>query len=434
MSGPFVKSDVWRHGSLLVVGISHHTTSLEVRERLVVSTAAWRDLSAVTMPTVLLSTCNRIEVYAWASGRGLRCAGQIRQGLARATNIPLPELAPHLVYVQGHEAMVHLVRVAAGLDSLIIGEDQILGQVRRAFREALASRPMPAPLMGIFERALQAARCVRAESPLAGHPSIATARVDFALSPPELRDRPCHTLRVLVVGAGVMPRSALAHVTALGVPVTLLNRTVAHAHQLAQRQGATVTVAGLEALPVHLEQADLVVCGTERPVLDRATLRSALGTRPTCPLVVLDLGVPRNVEPSVRSEPGMRLVDLDDLEHLCPLNRDTRAAEQERLESRAVEEARSIDAWLHLRARAPEIVRLRARGQEARSKELARMGARLRDLSPAQMTAVEELTERIVNKLLHGPTVALRESSSIRIRPITSMSSRRGFEAMAASA
>jgi glutamyl-tRNA reductase len=351
--------------------------------------------------------------------------------------MPLPELAPHLACAHGTEAILHLVRVAAGLDSLVVGEDQILGQVRAALREAMDSRPMPGPLIGIVERAIQAARRIRAQSPIGRHPSVATAGVDVALSVPELRDRPRGAFRVLVIGAGVMARSALGHLTALGVPVTLLNRTVAHGKQLAQRHGPTVAATDLEALPGYLEQADLVVCATasRRPVLDRATLSSALGPRPTRPLVVLDLGVPRNVEASARSEPGVRLLDLDDLEQLCALDGAARAAEQQRLEGRAAEEARSIDAWLRVRARAPEIVRLRARGEEVRSGELRRIAPRLWNLSPEQMGAVEELTDRIVNKLLHAPTVALRESSSARIRPITSLGPRRQrFDSMGASA
>jgi glutamyl-tRNA reductase len=188
-----------------------------------------------------------------------------------------------------------------------------------------------------------------------------------------------------------------------------------------------VGATDLEALPAHLEHADLVVCAmaSRRPVLDRATLRSVRCNRSTRPLVLLDLGVPRNVEASVRSEPGVRLLDLDDLEQLCPLDGAARAAEQQRLEGRAVDEAQSIDAWLRVRARAPEIVRLRASGEEVRSTELRRLATRLSDLSPEQMSAVEELTDRVVNKLLHAPTVALREGSSIHPWPIPSIAPRR---------
>jgi glutamyl-tRNA reductase len=351
--------------------------------------------------------------------------------------MPLHELAPHLVYAQGTDAILHLVRVTSGLDSLIVGENHILGQIRLAFREAMESSPIPCPLVGIFERSLQAARRVRAESPRGQHPSVATTGVDFALSVQELRERPRQGLKVLVVGAGVMASSALAHLTALDIPVLLLNRTVAHADQLARRHGSPVTVADFESLPESLGQADLVVCATasRRPVLDLATLRAALNIRPTRPLVVLDLGVPRNVEPSVRSEQRIRLLDMDDLEQLCPVDPAARAEQQTRLEARAVEEAQRIDAWLRVRARAPQIVRLRAHGEEVRSRELQRVATRLRDLSPDQMGAVEELTDRIVNKLLHAPTVALREGSSRRVRPIPSIASaRQAFNSIGASA
>jgi glutamyl-tRNA reductase len=413
-----VTANHWGRGCLVMVGVSHHATSLEVRERLTLSTAAWRELAPASAPGVLLSTCNRVEVYAWASGRGRRVAGQLRRALARAADLPPAALEPHLVTKTGADATLHLVRVAAGLDSLVVGEEQIRGQVRAAFREATASTPLPAPLVGIFQRALQAARRVRVETPLGQHPSIATAGVDVALRAPELRDRPRPALGVLVLGAGVMAKSALGHLLGAGARVTLLNRTLAHAQHLADGYGEAVTVAGLDALPEHLALADLVVCGTaaRRPVLDRATVEAALAARPARPLVLLDIAVPRDVEPAVRAVPGVRLIDLDDLERLCPVDATDRAAEARRVEASAVEEARAIDTWLRVRALAPEIVRLRTRGEQIRAEELRRAAPRLRGLSPAQLSAVDELTERIVNKLLHAPTMALRERAGQRSR------------------
>ncbi len=174
----------WARGCLVMVGVSHHAASLDMRERLAISAARWASQAPPDAPSVLLSTCNRVEVYAWGSGRGLRVAGQLCRALARAAGIAPDELTPHLVTRTGSEAMLHLVRVASGLDSLVVGEEQIRGQVRAAFREALASGPLPAPLVGIFQRVLRASREVRVETPLGHHPSIATAGVDVALRQP----------------------------------------------------------------------------------------------------------------------------------------------------------------------------------------------------------------------------------------------------------
>jgi glutamyl-tRNA reductase len=398
-----------------MVGLSHHSTPLDIRERVAMSVDAWREASSAP-PAVLLSTCNRIEAYAWADGDGLRCAGQLRRGLARAAGIPRVELDPHLATLTGERAIVHLVRVAAGLDSLILGEDQIRGQVRAAFSETAGRTPLPAPLMGVFQRALQAARSIRHESPVGHHRSVATTGVELALRAPELRGRTGQELSVLVLGAGTMARSALAYLVGAGARLTLLNRTVAHAVHLAEAYGPTVAAASLEALPDSLAWADLVVCGTasRHPVLGRAELEGALRVRPARPMVVLDLAMPRDVEPSTQTLPGVRMIDLDDLARLCPLDSRGRVAELERLEEQAAEAARSIDCWLRQRARAPEIVQLRERGQQIRTEELRRVASRLKDLSPAQISTVEELTQRLVNKFLHAPTVALRESASRR--------------------
>jgi glutamyl-tRNA reductase len=410
MNDPVHASNPWGRGCLVMVGISHRATSLEVRERLALSANHWRELTHDGPPSVLLSTCNRVEVYAW-SETGELSAAQLRQALALAAHMPPAQLEPHPVTRSGEAAIVHLVRVAAGLDSLVVGEDQIRGQVRAALNAAIAGVQLPAPLAGIFERVLKAARSIRFESPLGQHPSIAVAGVDLALRGPELKDRPPHELPMLVLGAGSMARSALAYLVGLGAPVTLLNRTVAHAVHLAADYGPTVAAASLDRLPEVLPWFDLVVCGTasRRPILDRVTLEAAHQMHSTRPLVMVDIAVPRDVEPSVRSLPGVRLIDLDDLGRVCPVDAYTRAAQVERLETQAREEARAICGWLNVRASAPEITRLRARAHLIRSAELQRVGPRLKHLTPVEMRVVEELSNRVVNKLLHAPTVALRE-------------------------
>ena len=209
MSNRVCASNPWRRGCLVMVGVSHRATSLELRERVAPSANAWLELTQDSPPSVLLSTCNRVEIYAWSEWGELGAA-QLRQALALAAHVPLAQLEPHLVTLTGEDAILHLVRVAAGLDSLVVGEDQIRGQVRAALNAAMAAAPLPPPLTGILERALKAARSIRLESPLGQHPSIAVAGVDLALRGPELKDRLPHELPVLVLGAGSMARSALS--------------------------------------------------------------------------------------------------------------------------------------------------------------------------------------------------------------------------------
>jgi glutamyl-tRNA reductase len=403
----------WARGCLVMVGISHHAASLDVRERLAMSAASWAELAPPDVPSVLLSTCNRVEVYAWGSGRGLRVAAQLRRALAHAARMPLAALAPHLVTRTASEATLHLVRVASGLDSLVVGEEQIRGQVRAAFRDASTSTPLPAPLLGIFQRVLRASREVRVETPLGHHPSIATAGIDVALRQPALAGRRPDGLNVLVLGAGVMAKSALEHLVPLGPRLTVLNRTLANAERLADGFGPGVGVDSIDALPAHLLAADLVVCGTaaRRPILDAAMLAAARDVRARRPLVVLDIAVPRDVDPLAHTLDGVCLIDLDDLERLCPVDIRDRQAETDRVEARAAEAAATIDTWLRVRALGPAIAALRQQGEDVCRDELRRTFARLPSLEPREREAIEELAERIANKLLHRPTLALRASA-----------------------
>ena len=165
-----MRPDEWSRGPLILVGVGHQATPLDVREHLALSADVWRQLAPASVPNVLLSTCSRVDVYGWADEHPLRCARELGRALARAANTPARKLEPFLVTETGSQALLHLVRVASGLDSLVVGEEQIRGQVRAAFREAVASTVLPAPLVGIFERALQAARDIRVETPLRAAP------------------------------------------------------------------------------------------------------------------------------------------------------------------------------------------------------------------------------------------------------------------------
>jgi glutamyl-tRNA reductase len=390
-----------------VVGLSHHSAPLVVRERMAFDIDRWRQTAPPALPGVLLSTCNRVEVYAWAGGRPSSAVRALQRGLARAAGCRYEDLAPHLYASTGRDAVLHLVRVAAGLDSLVLGEDQIRGQMREALRQAEAAWPLPAPLRGAFQRASESARRVRASTRLAHQPSIATAGVHVAQ---RVLGEPLAGRAVVVLGAGVIARAAVEDLRAAGAQVTVLNRTPEHAQDL-----HGVRVAGLDSLAGALEDAVLVVAATasRQPVVQAKDVQRALDRRSgRLPLVLLDIALPRDVEPSVRTLDGARLIDLDDLERECPLDVHARRAEVERAEALAAEEASRLADWLRTRAVSPAIVELRGFAESIRAAELRRSAARLKDLTPEQAAAVDALTAGIVNKLLHGPTVALRDAAA----------------------
>jgi glutamyl-tRNA reductase len=402
-------------GRLVMVGLSHTAAPLAVRERVAFEGPTWRECTPKGSASVLLSTCNRVEVYAWAEKRPLDVARSLQRSLASAAKIDLAELEPHLSTLSGRDALLHLVRVTSGLDSLVVGEEQIRGQVREALRAAEASGRLPPTLRGIFQRVGESARRVRGNSQLAKTPSIASAGVSVAVRG---ISSGIQGQLAVVLGAGVMARAAAEALARHGARIRVLNRTPAHAQRLIEQLGRSSTIesSSLEALAMALTEAALVVCATasRAPVVSHAAVKAAMPARGDRPLVMLDVALPRDVDPSVRDVPGATLIDLDDLERLCPLDPGVRHAEHAHAEALAAAEADRLADWLRLRAVSPAIAELRTYAEAVRRSELQRSAGRLRDLSPEQIAAVEALTSGIVNKLMHGPTVALRDAAAQR--------------------
>ena len=397
---------------LVMVGLSHHAAPLEVRERVALDETRWREVAPTDIATVLVSTCNRVEIYAWAAERPAALARRLHRALARAANVSLPELQPYLLTGTGRLALVHLVRVAAGLDSLVIGEEQIRGQIRDALRAAETAGELPATLRGVFQRVSESARRIRGSTRLGQLPSLAAAGVHAAsrlVAEGTLRDQ-----LVVVFGAGVMARAAAEAVLPLGAHLLVINRTPAHAEALVNHLGARARSGALDEVPAALARASLAIGATasRRPVLDLATVQAALAQRERRePLVLLDIAMPRDIDPRARMLDGVCLVDMDDLERDCPLDVSVRRAELEHAEALAVEEADRLMHWLQVRAASPAIAALRTDAETIRLRELRRSAGRLKDLTPEQVAAVEALTAGIVSKLLHAPTVALRNAA-----------------------
>jgi glutamyl-tRNA reductase len=380
------------------VGVSHHHAPLEVRERLYLQDGHAAELAAGLGDAVVLSTCNRTEVYL-AGGDPDR----VRSELERRSGL---ELGGVLARWDDGEAVSHLFRVAAGLDSLVPGESQILGQVRDAYDGARRAGSTGPLLNRLFEDALHAGKRVRTEAKLHELPeSVAASAVELGAR--ELGG--VEGRRALLFGAGRMSELAARDLRSRGAEVVVSSRTLESAQDLADRVGGRA--AAFDAVAVELPEADLVVSATRCPY----PILHAEAVRPReKPLVLVDVAVPRDLDPAIGELDGCTLFDIDALgEGLVGREEDVREAE-----AIVAEEAARFAEWRRARDAAGAIRDLRRRAEEIRSEELARAGARLSELSPRERETVETLTTQIVNKLLHAPTVRAKEAGSQPLRDL----------------
>jgi glutamyl-tRNA reductase len=383
---------------LLALGVSHHHAPLEVRERLYLQDGHAAELAAELGNAVVLSTCNRTEVYL-RDGDPER----VRTELERRSGL---ELGSVLARWDDGEAVAHLFRVSAGLDSLVPGESQILGQVRDAYESARRAGATDALLNRLFEDALRAGKRVRTEAKLHELPE------SVAVSAVELGDRELGGLegrRALLFGAGKMSELAARDLQARGAEVVVSSRTLESAQDLAEWVGGRA--AAFDAVAVELPEADLVISATRcpYPILHAEAVR----TREK-PLVLVDVAVPRDLDPAIGELEGCRLFDIDALgEGLVGREEDVREAE-----SIVAEEAVRFAEWRRSRDAADAIRDLRERAEQIRSEDPARAGSRLAELSPRERETVEMLTAQIVNKLLHAPTVRAKEAGSEPLRDL----------------
>jgi glutamyl-tRNA reductase len=389
---------------LLAAGVSHHNAPLEVRERLFLADGHAVEL-AKELDAVVLSTCNRTEVYTLGGD-----PDQVRGELERLSGL---ELGGVLASWEGVDAVEHLFRVVAGLDSLVPGEAQILGQVRQAYESALTAGATGPVLNRLFEDALHAGKRVRTEAKLAEMPeSVAASAVD--LGEKELGG--LGERRALLFGAGRMSELAARDLRERGAEVVISSRTLESAQELAERVGGRA--AAFDAVAVELTGADLVVSATRcpYPILHAEAVQSR-----TKPLVLIDIAVPRDLDPAIADVPGCSLFDIDALgEGLVGREEDVREAERI-----VAEEAQRFAEWRRSRGAAPAIAALRRHAEEIRVEELTRAEHRLGELSDHDRKVVETLTTQIVNKLLHVPTVRAKETGSEPLRELFALSDER---------
>ncbi|MDQ3670286.1 MAG: glutamyl-tRNA reductase, partial [Actinomycetota bacterium] len=397
--------------TLVALGVSHHRAAVDIRERLYLATdqaiELARPLTDGDGEAVVLSTCNRTEVYL-ASYDGDTAVANARSSLAAVSGLSDLELEPFLEQLEGEAVVAHLFRVAAGLDSLVEGEPQILGQVRDAYRAARSARLTGRMLNRLFAHALHTGKRVRSET------AIGDVASSVALAAAELADRLLGDLanrHVLVIGAGKMSELTTAGLMARGAgTVFVANHRIERAERLVRRFGGRAV--HFDTIPSELERADIVISSTRcpRPILTAADVEPVLPRRAGRPLVFIDVAVPRDLDPAIGRLDGCSLYDIDSVGDAHGDTRNGRGAAVVGAERIAAEEAARFAEWQRSLEVVPAIAALRRRAEEIRLAELARREGRLRALSEPERQAVDVITTQIVNKLLHVPTVRLKEA------------------------
>lgn len=401
---------------ILLMGLSHHSAPVEVRERFAVSDtrAALVKLAASEEidEAVLISTCNRVEVVVTShhpEAAFHRLHRFFQRDLADPAGLDDSQgLSDYLFEYQDGDAIRHLFRVASSIDSMVVGEPQILGQVKDAYRDAVEDAVCGPVLSRLFQRAFATAKRVKNETRISERP-VSVARVALDLSEQvfeSLVDK-----RGLLIGAGEMIEAALQALSEKGLrELAVANRSVEHAQELALRFNASAH--GLDEIDELLSTCDVVLTciGGDTPILDRQRVERALQGRRNRPVFLVDLGVPRNVHVDVNELDNVYLYNIDDLQEISAVNMRERRGQTLGAEQIVLEEQRRFEGWLVALQAVPTIRHLRGRAESIRTRELDRVLGKL-ELSSNQREGVEALTRAIVNKILHHPLARLRAES-----------------------
>jgi glutamyl-tRNA reductase len=412
---------------LILAGLDYTTAPVEVRERLAFdSTAMGEALVRLTRPNgeqppilveaVILSTCNRVEIYGLAEAA--TSARDLARFLASFHRLDEREFADAMFCHQGAAVARHLCAIAAGLRSLVLGEAQIQGQVRSSFEQGQLAGSVGPVLHRLFQHALTAGKRARSETTLGqGAASVSQAGVELARRLGPLQGR-----SVLLVGGGEVSELAAQNLLANGANrLTIVNRTLARGRELAGRYGAEALA--FDELPQALARCDIVISSTAAPApiilreqvaaaLEAKAGRSAPGDMGGATMLLIDLAVPRDIDPEVATLPGAHLYTVDDLQDVVQATLGQRAQAVERAEAIAEEEVAAFEAWLRTQEAVPALTMLREQAERLRATEVERAMRRLSDISPEQRVLIDGLTRSIVNKLLHSPTRRLRDAAA----------------------
>lgn len=400
---------------LLITGLSHHTAPVEVRERVAFAEKTLPEaldqlrLRPGLVEGMILSTCNRVEVAVTADEQS-DAEGSVRNFLAEASQVEPAWVTPYLYHFDGQDAVRHLFRVAASLDSMVVGEPQILGQLKSAYALAKEHGALNGFLDLVMTRAFNVAKRVRTET------EIGSSAVSVSYAAVELARDIFGSLagkRVLVIGAGKMAESAARHLRRAGVSdILVTNRTRARADAMAEEfRGSVVEYEEFfHALP----GVDIVIASSGAPhyIINSEQMRSVIGRRRNRPMFLIDIAVPRNIEPEVNQLQGVFLYDIDDLGRVVKTNVEGRRNIAQQAEEIITEEVERMMLRLKTREVTPTIISLQEQLEQLRMAEIERVRGKLGALTPQQQEAVEALTRGIINKIAHVPITEMRRRAN----------------------
>ncbi|HEY6137218.1 MAG TPA: glutamyl-tRNA reductase [Thermoanaerobaculia bacterium] len=398
--------------ALIAIGLNHRTAPVDVRERLSVAESKLPELiaSLTAMSGVdggaIVSTCNRVETYVSASSEDIIEA--VVDWLAERAGADRAEIEKHLYILRHGDVVKHLFRVAAGLDSMIVGEPQIHGQVRAAFLESQRCGALDALLMHVFEQTMRVAKKIRTDTGIGEHAvSVPYAAVELAKKIFGELDG----LQALLLGAGDIGELTAEHLAGSGVrQIFVANRAYERGVQLAERfGGAAIQFSAVEP---YLATCDIVIASTAAPhfVIERGQVARALESRKMKNLFLIDLSVPRNIDPAIAKVEGAYLYNIDDLQLVAESNRELRMKKAQQAEEIVAREVESFRRRIAAMDAVPTIVELQQRLEEIRATELERCLRRVGPITAEQREAIEMMTTQMVNKILHYPILQLKEA------------------------
>ena len=397
---------------ITLIGLNHKSAPLEVREQVSFSKSQLEEalpmLKDRVGESIILSTCNRSEFYAVGENPA-RIAEQVRLFIADYHGISVETISAHLYEYTDADAVRHLLRVASGLDSMIIGESQILGQVRDSLSAASDAQSVQTSLLGLFHAAVRTGRRVRDET------DVGRNALSVSYAGVQLAQRTLGTLsgrRALLIGAGEAGQLVAKALRTVGIAdLMIANRTLARAEDLTQSLGGrAIPFSEIESA---LGEADIVISATDSPefVITTEMASSAVDERREAPLFLFDLAVPRDVDPQVADLPGLRLFNIDDLFSIAEENLQERKLAALDAEAIVEDELVRFMAWWDSLDAVPIIKTLRQQAEELRKRELERALRKIPDLSLEQREVMDALTTSIVNKLLHDPIASLKQQT-----------------------
>ena len=397
--------------NILVVGLNHKTAPIEVREKVAFDGPKLAEAISILKDSrevkenIILSTCNRVEIYAGVNeiNAGIE---SIKDFIADFHKVPKDLLHKSLYIHKGQEAIRHMYRVASSLDSMVVGEPQILGQLKDAYDAALNNKTTGVFLNKLMRKSVSVAKRIRTET------KIAESAVSISFAAVELAKKifdDLATKSFMLIGAGEMAELAARHLINNGVKdVYVTNRTTARAEELANEFHGKVIL--FDNFTLELRYTDIVICSTGAPhyILEKEQMHMIMKERKQKPMFIIDISVPRNIDPEINDLDNVYLYDVDNLQGIVDTNIDERAREAEKAEHIVEEEIGSFLKWAASLSATPTIVALRNKAEEIRKIELEKTLQKMGPLEESKIKSIEHLTASIVNKLIHPPTAALK--------------------------